>query len=88
MEAKTIFIIISVIIILKIYLFFNRVTEGEGETHTYRERSSDHWFTIQLAAMVGAGLTCSQEPGASYRSPTQVAGPQVLGPYTAALSGH
>lgn len=46
------------------------------------QRCSNHWLTSQIAR---AGQGQSQEPGAPLRSPTQVAGTQLLGTFSAAF---
>ena len=55
-----------------------KVTQRE-ERQRERERSPIRWFTTQLAAVAGAVLIRSQEPGASSWSPTRVQEPKDLG---------
>ena len=71
---------------LKIYLFlFERQMYREEDRQ--RGRCSVWWFTPQVAAMAGAELFQTQEPGTSSRSSTWVQGPKA-GSSSTAFPGH
>lgn len=63
---------------LKIYLF-SLVKQTYREKEKLSERSSNYYFTLQMATTATAEPIRNQAPGASSGSPTWVQGPKELG---------
>lgn len=59
------------------YIFFKK---NYFQNLDYRESTTIHWFTLQMARMASAVTSLSQDAGASFRCPSNVAGSHVLGP--------
>lgn len=64
-----------------ILICFIYLQAKEKEREKNGQRSPKHWITPELQVTTRGGPSCSQEADASSRSPTQLAGPQLLQPY-------